>query len=210
MAGLLALDLGPATSPNTLRELDLSVGLYSDAAEEVDYLKIIPVHGQLGSLWEFSRLRKLRISIVTLLGWSPGMPLRIAEVVPAGLTHLGLTEDLAVQCTYEWNEELVLEELGVFLSVWRSVTPNLQIVEVWLSRAYLRWKDEDVMQLRMMCESAGVLCMVHWRATINCCPNNFQWVRQGPQRKPLTKKPLTPSLPYLESTTPVGLTYPIW
>ena len=132
----------------TLRELDLSVGLYSDAAEEVDYLKIIPVYGQLGSLWEFSCLRKLRIPIVTLLGWSPGMPLRIAEVVPAGLTHLGLTEDLAPQCTYEWNEELVLEELGVFLSVWRSVTPNLQIVEAWLSRAYLRWKDEEVVRLR--------------------------------------------------------------
>ena len=120
---------------STLRELDLSVGLYSDAAEEVDYLKIWPVSGQLGPLREFSRLRKLKAPIVTLLGWSPGeLPLRLAEVVPAGLTHLGLTEDLASQCTYEWDEELVLEELEVFLSVWRSATPDLQVVEVWLSR----------------------------------------------------------------------------
>ncbi|KAN0072853.1 hypothetical protein V8E54_008967 [Elaphomyces granulatus] len=174
----------------TLRELDLSVGLYSDAAEEVDYLEIIPVRGQLGPLREFSRLRKLKTPIVTLLGWSPGaLPLRIADVVPAGLTHLGLTEDMAMQCMYEWNKELVLQELEVFLSVWRNATPNLQVVEVWLSRGHSRWKDEEVMRLREMCESAGVLCIVHWHLAYNCYPNNFQWVRNGPQPRPSPPPP---------------------
>ena len=32
----------------------------------------------------------------------------------------------------------MLEELAVFLSVWRSVTPNLQVVEAWLTRIYAR------------------------------------------------------------------------
>ena len=63
----------------TLRELDLTMNLYNDAAEEVEYLKIWPVKGQLGPLREFSSLRKLKAPIVTLLGWSPGeLPLRLA------------------------------------------------------------------------------------------------------------------------------------
>ena len=131
----------------TLKELDIRLEIYSDFAEEVEQLSIWPFPGQLGSLREFSCLRKLRAPIVMLLGWSPGkLPLRLAEVVPAGLTHLGLTEDMAIQCTYEWTEELILEELEVFLSVWRSVTPNLQVVEVWLSREYRRWKGKEVVQ----------------------------------------------------------------
>jgi hypothetical protein len=182
------------------------VGIYSDCAAENDYFEITPVRGQLGPLQEFSRLRKLKTPIVTLLGWSPGaLPLRIAEVVPAGLTHLGLTEDMAMQCTCEWNEELVLEELEVFLSVWRSVTPDLQIVEVWLDRGDSRWKDEEVVQLREMCESAGVLCIVHWHVADNCYPNHFQWVRNNPQPRPLPPPQPRPSPPplrfYDESTT---------
>jgi hypothetical protein len=56
------------------------VDFYSDAAEEVEYSEIISVRGQLGPLREFSRLRKLKTPIVTLLGWSPGeLPLHIAE-----------------------------------------------------------------------------------------------------------------------------------
>jgi hypothetical protein len=147
----------------TLRELDLSLGLYSDFAEEVEALQISPVKGQLGSLREFSQLRKLRAPIVTLLGWLPDESLRLAEVLPTGLTHLGLTEDLAPQDTYRWEEKSVLEELAVFLSVWRSVTPNLQVMEVWLDQVYDRWNlDTDVAQLRMMCEEAGVSCIIHF------------------------------------------------
>ena len=161
----------------TLRELDLSVGLYSNFVEEVECLKISPVKGQLGPLQEFSCLRKLKAPIVTLLGWSPDELLRLAEVVPTGLTHLGLdlTEDLAQQCTYKLDEEFVLEELAVFLSVWKSVsvTPNLQVVEVWLTWIYGRWKDTEVVQLRKVCEEAGVLCIVHFKKNIRS-PMTFQ------------------------------------
>jgi hypothetical protein len=137
MARWPALDESPAESLKvqpTLRELDIGVEIYNDDAEEVEFLKIRPVRGQLSPMRGFSRSRKLEAPIVMLLGWSPDeLPLRLAEVVPAGLTHLGLTEDMVVQCTYEWTEELILGELEDFLSVWRSVTPNLQVVEVWLS-----------------------------------------------------------------------------
>ena len=72
------------------------MGLYSNAAaEEVDDLEICPVNGQLGPLREFSRLCKLKAPIVTLLGWPPDELLWLAEVVPTGLTYLGLTKDLA-------------------------------------------------------------------------------------------------------------------
>ena len=176
----------------TLRELDISVDIYSDAAEEVEFLNIRPVCGQLCLTQGFSRLRKLKAPIVMLLGWSPGeLPLRLAEVVPSGLTYLGLTEDMATQITYEWTNKLILEELEVFLSVWRNVTPNLQLVEVWLSREYGRWKAEEMVQLRTMCEQAGVSCNVHWQRE-GCCNVHWHregccgspWVMQGPQTRP--------------------------
>jgi hypothetical protein len=87
---------------STLRELDLGLGVYSEASGEIEDLDIWPVNGQLGSLRVFPSLRRLKTPIVTLLGWSPGeLPLWIAKVVPAGLTHLGLTEDMVMQGTYE-------------------------------------------------------------------------------------------------------------
>ncbi|KAN0083337.1 hypothetical protein V8E54_002425 [Elaphomyces granulatus] len=172
----------------TLMELDIGVEIYSDIDHEVECLDVRPIRGQLSSMRGFSRLRKLKAPIVMLLGWSPGdLPLRqgLAEVVPAGLTHLGLSEDLAMQYTYEWTEELVLEELEVFLSVWRTVTPNLQVVEVWLYRDCGRWERKKVVQLQMMCEEAGVSCNVHlqmecdglWRMEACSVP---MWVMQGP------------------------------
>ncbi|KAN0068274.1 hypothetical protein V8E54_013470 [Elaphomyces granulatus] len=112
---------------------------------------------------------ELKAPIVTLLGWSPGeFPLRLTEVVPAGLTHLSLTEDLVAQCTYEWDEQLVLDELKAFLSVWRTVTPDLQVVEVWLCHAYDRWKDENVAEL------PGVLCIVHLNEEPSCSLITYQ------------------------------------
>jgi len=172
----------------TLRELDLSITLYSGCGDhDVDCFNISPVKGQLGPLQKFSHLRKLKAPIVTLLGWSPGkLPLRLAEVLPAGLTHLGLTEDLLAQYSYEWDDELVLEEMDAFLGVWRSVTPDLQAVEVWICRAFNRWKDAEVEQLRMMCEKAGVLCTVHEQREHSCFAMGFQWVRQ-PQPRPIRK-----------------------
>ena len=163
----------------TLKELDLGLSVYSEAAEETEDLVIYPVIGQLGSLREFPSLRKLKAPIMALLEWSPGgLPLRIAEVVPAGLTHLGLTEAMVEQCTYKWDEELILEELAAFLGFWRSATPDLQVVEAWLDRVFHQWKDADVMQLRMMCE-AGVSCFVHLCSEPSSSPMT-RWVRHRP------------------------------
>jgi len=139
---------------------------------------------------------------VTLLGWWPGeLPLHIAEIVPAGLTHLGLTEDMLEQCTYKWDTELILEELVAFLGVWRSVTPDLQVVEVWPKM----WKDADVMQLQMMCEEAGVLCIVH------LCdePSSFsmtRWVRQR-HREHSGRKTPPPAVEPFETPAPRSLNW---
>ena len=77
---------------STLRELHLSINLFSEYTEDVEELRwIFPVSGQLGPLEEFSRLRVLKAPIVTLLGWSPSKSPTLAKVVPTGLTYLGLT-----------------------------------------------------------------------------------------------------------------------
>jgi hypothetical protein len=88
---------------STLRELHLGVDLYSDACpDEVDSVNIRPIKGQLGPLRELSCLRKLKAPIVMLLGWSPDqLLLPLEEVVPVGLMHLDLREDLASQYNYE-------------------------------------------------------------------------------------------------------------
>jgi hypothetical protein len=189
------------------------VDLYDPAADGVDYVEVRPVSGQLGPLRELSCLRKLKAPIAMLLGWSPDeLLLPLEEVVPAGLTHLGLTEDLAAQCTYEWNEELVLEALASFLSVWDCVAPDLQVMESWLSREYDRWEEAKLAQLRVMCKEAGVLCILHWHMEpmTSCSPTTFQWVRQGPQPGPLQLSNRTLTYPELERIPNDVITNPVW
>lgn len=82
------------------------------------------------------------------------------------------------QCTYEWDEELVLEELDAFLGVWGSATPDLQAVEVWICRAYDRWENAKVAGLQMMFEEAGLLCTVPYTSEHSYSTMGFQWVRQ--------------------------------
>jgi hypothetical protein len=114
------------------------------------------------------------------------LPSRLAEVLPAGLTHLGLTEDMVSQYGYGWDEELVLEELDAFLGVWRSVTPDLQAVDVLTCKSY-RWKDADVARPRMICEEAGLLCTLHKYIKHSCSLMDFQLL---PTPKPLPRRGL--------------------
>jgi hypothetical protein len=76
------------------------------------------------------------------------------------------------QCTCEWDEELMLAELVAFLGVWRSVTPDLQAVEVWVE-----WTDAEEARLRMMLDEAGLLCTVHEDWLHSSFATGFQWVR---------------------------------
>jgi len=117
-----------------------------------------------------------------LLGWSPDeLLLLLEEVVPAGLTHLGLAEDLAAQYNYEWNEELVLEAIAVFLSILDCVVSDLQVMEFWLNQVDNRWEEAKV-----MCKEAGVLCIIHWdMEPMTSSLTTFPWVRQSPQPGPL-------------------------
>ena len=117
------------------------------------------------------------------------LPFRLAEVLPAGLTHLGLTEDMVSQYGYGWDEELVLEELDAFLGVWRSVTPDLQAVDVLICKSY-RWKDADVARPRMICEEAGLLCTLHKYIKHSCSLMDFQLLQPLPTPKPLPRRGL--------------------
>jgi hypothetical protein len=170
---------------STLTELDLSVNIYSEAGRPVEFLdELQPVSSQL-ALREFPRLRILKAPITTLLGWSPDEPRPLAEVVPAGLTHLCLTEDLASHGSYKWVEKFVIKELAAFLAVWRSATPSLQAVEFWLNGSCTRW-HEDVEQLRTMCEVAGVRYSVRWlwgSSWSSRSSMTYQWLGQNWQDK---------------------------
>jgi hypothetical protein len=197
---------------STLRELDLSVDLYDHLSDVVEFAKVRPIRGQL-ELRELSCLLKLKAPIAMLLGWSSDAPLvPLEEVVPAGLTHLGLTEDFVAQCTYEWKEELVLEALAAILSVWDCVTPDLQVMEFWLSRDDNRWEEAKLAQLRVMCKEAGVLCILHWHMEpmTSCSPTTFPWVRQGPPLNQLQLSNRVLKYPKLRRIPDNVITNPTW
>ncbi|THC93205.1 hypothetical protein EYZ11_007310 [Aspergillus tanneri] len=144
----------------TLEELDFGVLLYSDYAEEVEYLEISPVLGHLGPLDSFKVLHKLKVPVAVLLGWFAKQAPSLADILPGSLSHLCLTEDLSSQCTYEWSEELVLQKLQPFFAAARQTTPRLKTFELLPCRDFDRWAMPLEDRLRAMCSQHGITCII--------------------------------------------------
>ncbi|KAE8309264.1 hypothetical protein BDV41DRAFT_580696 [Aspergillus transmontanensis] len=143
---------------DTLEYLEIRMGLYSPYAEELIYLNLIPVQNHIGSLKDFQNLRSLVIPIAALFGWNVELDHDLTDVFPASLTHLSLVEDLVMQCTYEWSEQLVLERLGTFLA---QMAPQLELFEFRPDHIFERWTEELEGSLRVLCLRDGVRCIIH-------------------------------------------------
>ncbi|KAI0435138.1 hypothetical protein F5Y09DRAFT_105128 [Xylaria sp. FL1042] len=144
----------------TLEHLDLRVRLYSTCAEEVDSLEIIPVRGHLHSLPRFSNLRTLRVPIAMLLGWTPQEAPEIEQLLPRSLRNLSLSEDLAMQCTYQWPEEVLVDKLETFFAAMARKEHTLELVKIYPEKAWGGWEDATKERVQEMATRAGVRCIV--------------------------------------------------
>ena len=153
---------------STLRELHLSINLFSQYTEDVEEVRwIFPVSGQLGPLEEFSPDRDT------------------TRMVTEQITHA--CEGGAHRVNISWphrkhvrSRDVVLKELAAFLSDWRGVTPDLQTMEVWLT--VYRWDNAKLAKMQKMCEEAqksGLSFILHRRRESDgiYSSRTFHWVR---------------------------------
>lgn len=93
-----------------------------------------------------------------LLGWNVESDYSLTDIFPASLIHLSLVEDLVMQFTYDWSEELVLERLGALFA---QVMPRIELFEFWPDHVVERWTEELEEKLRELCLWDGVRCIIH-------------------------------------------------
>jgi hypothetical protein len=87
---------------------------------------------------------------------------------------------VATQCTHKWVDELVLEELAASLTVYRNVTPDLQVVELSIVESPINiWQEAKMMRLWTMCEEAGVRCMVHLDEIFGLSSITSHWMKRS-------------------------------
>ena len=61
------------------------------------------IRGSLGSLRDFDRLTRLSVSLPVLLGWHIQGSAKLADVLPAGIRSLTITNEMSYWWRYEWN-----------------------------------------------------------------------------------------------------------
>ncbi|KAB8228315.1 uncharacterized protein BDW43DRAFT_316058 [Aspergillus alliaceus] len=144
----------------TLENLELHINIYSEYAEKVEYISIYPVTGHL-PLRELTNLRRLKVPLVMLFGWFPEEAPSMAEALPVSLTHPYLTEDLRMQCTYEWREELVLAKLGEYYKNIKEAAPALEVFEFKPNRYDDQWGEDLEERLSAVCGEAGIQYIIH-------------------------------------------------
>jgi len=107
-------------------------------------------------LRDFDKLAKLDVPLALLIGHADFNPGQLADVLPKGLEHLCLNDDVAGAFHFEWPTSTITKNLEVWLSNWRSVTPHLQTVELELSNS-----RPDLMAMEKICQKAGVNYIIH-------------------------------------------------
>jgi hypothetical protein len=144
---------------STLEEFELCVRTYFTVSQE--HHELPTIKGQLGPLCELSCLRYLEAPIAVLLGWSPEQGRPLAEILPASLVCLHVTEDLCYCRLYAWTEELVLDKLETFFARVHKTLPLLEKFELtpW---SFKRWDFGLGEQLHAMCWNADIACEINY------------------------------------------------
>lgn len=88
---------------DSLEDLSLSLNLWSSTAIDCGNEGPWGIRGSLGSLRRFDRLTRLSVSLPVLLGWRVQGSNRLADVLPAGLRCLKITNEMSFWWHYEWD-----------------------------------------------------------------------------------------------------------
>lgn len=87
----------------SLEDLSLALNLWSSTAIDCSEKGPWGVRGLLGSLREFGRLTRLSVSLPVLLGWHVEGSGKLADVLPAGIRSLTVTNEMFFWWQYEWD-----------------------------------------------------------------------------------------------------------
>lgn len=88
---------------DSLEDLSLSLNLWSSTAIDCGNEGPWGICGSLGSLRGFGRLTRLSVSLPVLLGWRVQGSSSLADVLPAGLRSLTITNEMFFWWRYEWD-----------------------------------------------------------------------------------------------------------
>lgn len=87
----------------SLEDLSLTLNLWSSTAIDCGEKGPWGIRGSLGSLKDFDRLTRLSISLPVLLGWHVESSGKLADVFPAGIRSVTITNEMFFWWHYEWD-----------------------------------------------------------------------------------------------------------
>lgn len=87
----------------SLEDLSLALHLWSSTAIDCGEKGPWGIRGSLGSVKDFDRLTRLSVSLPVLLGWHVQGSGRLADVLPAGIRSLTITNEMFFWWHYEWD-----------------------------------------------------------------------------------------------------------
>lgn len=87
----------------SLEDLSLALNLWSSTAIDCGEKGPWGIRGSLGSLEDFDRLTRLSVSLPIFLGWHVEGSAKLADVLPAGIQSLTITNEMFFWWHYEWD-----------------------------------------------------------------------------------------------------------
>lgn len=87
----------------SLEDLSLALNLWSSTAIDCGEKGPWGIRGSLGSLKGLDRLTRLSVSLPVLLGWHVEGSGKLADVLPAGIQSLTITNEMFFWWHYEWD-----------------------------------------------------------------------------------------------------------
>ncbi|KAI9678744.1 MAG: hypothetical protein M1817_005801 [Caeruleum heppii] len=142
----------------SVEELVLSVGFFdsqvgeNDCGGSYETGEKFGIKGTIGSLQPFQQLESLTVPFVVLLGWRANSTAKLTNMLPIGLRHLCLGDDLHWFDDYEWEEEAALARIIDFLQYCKVQTPRLESISIrsdW-------WEQEAMERLQVLCKEVGI------------------------------------------------------
>ena len=117
------------------------------------------VHGSLGSLKSFAKLKRLSVPPLLLLGHQVPTAPAFSEVLPPKLQDLELAAYSVIGVDFEWGRNALLSHLSTFLYQFRTHTPDLQTITLRFDESMPILEDQRKNYLNefyAMCKGAGV------------------------------------------------------
>lgn len=91
-------------------------------------LPVLEIKGSLAPLVDFNKLESLDLPLPFLASFTPKNGIQLKDVVPRNIKHLKITDNLAMQEQYEWDNTSILRAIESWLNSSRASSPNLSTI----------------------------------------------------------------------------------